>query len=68
MKNYICLLKDDVGDDLSLQLSDEFCKENDWLIDDTISFNVDENGIVTMTNLSKPYREKQRNETLHRSI
>ncbi len=63
MKKYVCEIIQD-GDEQLLQFTEEFCKENDWQTDDTISFSVVDDGTVTMLNLTK----RERDESLHRTI
>lgn len=63
MKKYICEVIQD-GEDQLLQFTDEFCQENDWRPDDTISFSVVDDDTVTMVNLTK----RERDESLHRTI
>ncbi len=63
MKKYTFEIVQD-GDDQLLQFTDEFCKENDWQTDDTISFDINHDNVVSMINLSK----RERDESLHRTI
>ena len=63
MKKYTCEIIQD-GEDSLLQFTDEFCKENDWQTGDTIKFNLTEDNVVSMINLSK----RERDESLHRTI
>jgi hypothetical protein len=63
MKKYTCEIIQD-GDEQLLQFTDEFCKENNWQTDDTISFDVDADNVVSIINLSK----RERDESLYRAI
>lgn len=66
MKNYTFeIVKcEDNPEEVCIQFTDEFCKDQDWRIDDVIDFVKNEDGSVSMINLSW----KERNESLSRPL
>ena len=55
--------EDDSGDQM-LQFSEEFLAENDWRVDDVISFDLQEDKSIILKNKTR----EQRNESLSKQI
>ena len=66
MKTYtldVIATEDGSGDQL-LQFSEEFLAENDWRVDDVISFDLQEDKSIILINKTR----EQRNESLSKQI
>lgn len=59
MKQYIfdVVETDDGTGDLAIQLSDEFCKEENWQVGDTIEWVDNKDGTYSMVNKTKETRK-----------
>lgn len=59
MKQYIfdVVETDDGTGDLAVQLSDEFCKEENWQVGDTIEWVDNKDGTYSMVNKTKETRK-----------
>lgn len=65
-KNYVfdVVAADDGSEDQLLQFSEEFLAENDWRVDDVISFDIQEDNSIILKNKTW----EARNESLSKQV